>query len=281
MSTSPHLQLPFILPGQAQKHVTHNEALLALDALTQLAVLDRHLSAPPADPELGDRYIVAVAPTGAWAGNAAAIAAYDGAAWLFHLPQPGWRAFVVDEAGFVTWNGAGWSAEIGLDGSVPRLGVNALADGTNRLAAKSDAILFSHDDVTPGSGDMRLTLNKLGAASSATLLYQTGYSGRAEIGTAGDDALHVKVSPDGSAWQEALAIDAATASVGLGTANPSTRLHVAGPVRVGQYAVAALPDAAASGAGAMIHVTDEAGGGVLAFSDGADWRRVTDRAVVS
>lgn len=31
----------------------------------------------------------------------------------------------------------------------------------------------------------------------------------------------------------------------------------------------------------MVYVTDEAGGGVPAFSDGTDWRRVTDRAVVS
>jgi hypothetical protein len=33
--------------------------------------------------------------------------------------------------------------------------------------------------------------------------------------------------------------------------------------------------------GAIIYVSNEAGGGVLAFGDGALWRRVTDRAVVS
>ena len=31
--TSSNLKLPFILPSQAQKHVTHNEALQILDAL--------------------------------------------------------------------------------------------------------------------------------------------------------------------------------------------------------------------------------------------------------
>jgi len=35
------------------------------------------------------------------------------------------------------------------------------------------------------------------------------------------------------------------------------------------------------GAGALLYVTDEAGGAVMAFSDGTNWRRVTDRAVVS
>ena len=47
------------------------------------------------------------------------------------------------------------------------------------------------------------------------------------------------------------------------------------------YTVAGVPDAAASGAGAMIYVSDETGGAVPAFSDGTNWRRVTDRAVIS
>ena len=47
------------------------------------------------------------------------------------------------------------------------------------------------------------------------------------------------------------------------------------------HTVAGVPSAAKAGPGAMIYVTDEAGGGVPAFSDGANWRRVTDRAVIS
>jgi hypothetical protein len=43
--------------------------------------------------------------------------------------------------------------------------------------------------------------------------------------------------------------------------------------------VAKLPEPAP--AGKMIFVSDEAGGAVVAFSDGSDWRRMTDRAVVS
>jgi hypothetical protein len=54
-----HLLLPYILAAQAQKHVTHNEALRILDGLVQLSVLDRDLAAPPASPADGDRYIVA------------------------------------------------------------------------------------------------------------------------------------------------------------------------------------------------------------------------------
>lgn len=50
--------------------------------------------------------------------------------------------------------------------------------------------------------------------------------------------------------------------------------------RVKSYTVSGLPDAA-SNTGGIIFVSDEAGGAVIAFSDGTDWRRVTDRNVVS
>ena len=45
------------------------------------------------------------------------------------------------------------------------------------------------------------------------------------------------------------------------------------------YTTSTLPSAAV--AGAMIYVTNEAGGAVPAFSDGTNWRRVTDRAIVT
>lgn len=45
------------------------------------------------------------------------------------------------------------------------------------------------------------------------------------------------------------------------------------------YTVATLP--AATTAAQIIYVSNEAGGAVLAFSDGTNWRRVTDRAIVS
>lgn len=46
------------------------------------------------------------------------------------------------------------------------------------------------------------------------------------------------------------------------------------------FAKANLPSAADNPYG-MIYVTDEVGGAVPAFSDGTNWRRATDRAVVS
>ena len=63
-----NLLVPWILAAQAQKHVTHNEALRLLDGLVQLSVLDRDLTTPPGSPADGDRYIVASGGTGSWAG---------------------------------------------------------------------------------------------------------------------------------------------------------------------------------------------------------------------
>src|ERR1700682_3996813 len=45
------------------------------------------------------------------------------------------------------------------NGTLTKLGINTAADTTNRLALKFNAALFSHDDVTPGTGDMRIVLN--------------------------------------------------------------------------------------------------------------------------
>ena len=54
----------------------------------------------------------------------------------------------------------------------------------------------------------------------------------------------------------------------------------AAPLRLAAFAVAAVPPAAAWPRG-LVFVPDEAGGPTLAFSDGTDWRRVQDGAVIS
>ena len=52
------------------------------------------------------------------------------------------------------------------------------------------------------------------------------------------------------------------------------------PLILAEYTVATVPNAAEWERG-IIYVSDETGGATLAFSDGSDWRRVQDRAVVS
>ncbi|MGL4324973.1 MAG: DUF2793 domain-containing protein [Beijerinckiaceae bacterium] len=274
MPSSTLIQLPLLAAAQAQKHVTHNEAIALLDALVHLSVLTRAATAPPAAPADGDRYIIPASATGPWSGQTGAIAARIDGAWVFVTPRTGWRAWIEDENALAIFNGTGWTRHI--TEQTGQLGINAAADSTNRLVVSSSASLFNH----AGNGH-QLKLNKASAGDTVALLYQTAFSGRAEVGLAGDDALHIKVSADGALWHEAIVIDPATGRTGIGTAAPSSTLHVAGTVRVGQYAKAALPSASANGAGALIYVSDESDGPVMAFSDGTAWRRVTDRAIVS
>lgn len=107
--TTPLLALPLIAAAQAQKHVTHNEALLALDALTQLAVLDRTRVSPPTAPLAGDRHIIAAGASGEWAGRDGALALHTGEGWAFLTPRAGWRAYVAAERLTLIHTGAGWS----------------------------------------------------------------------------------------------------------------------------------------------------------------------------
>lgn len=95
---TPNLSLPLLMPSQAQKHVTHNEALCMLDMLCQLSAKDVHVDNAPITPAQGDVYLLGSAPTGDWNGQAHAIAAYDGVGWRFVTPRTGWRAFVESSA---------------------------------------------------------------------------------------------------------------------------------------------------------------------------------------
>lgn len=321
---TPNLKLPYILPSQAQKHVTHNEAIRALDALVQLAVLARTLIAPPASPADGDRHIVASGATGAWAGRAGQVAAWQDGGWGFFVPLAGWRAWVIAESKLAVFDGTAWTDVSGgggiLDGDkgdiavfggganwtiepdavtnakianmangtlkgratagtgdpedltpaqaktllaltasdianapsggiaavnvqaalneldagklsvaggsvagnlavAGNLGVNATADATNRLSVSSTAVLFNN----AGNG-VQVKVNKAAAADTASFLFQTGFSGRAEIGLTADDDFHFKVSANGSAFFESLWI---SGSSGLVTVKNGMRLDPA------------------------------------------------------
>ena len=52
------------------------------------------------------------------------------------------------------------------------------------------------------------------------------------------------------------------------------------PTVLKSYTVATAP-AAASWTGAIVYVSDETGGAIPAFSDGTNWRRVSDRTIIS
>lgn len=357
MSRSPLLDLALIQASQAQKHITHNEALLVLDGLVQLAVLSRSQDTPPTDPEDGARYVVAGGGQGDWAGHGGKLARRHAGAWMFHAPRAGWLAWVVDEERLLLHDGEAWRD---LPAAFGTLGVNAVADATNRLAVRGPASLFDG-----GTASHSLKVNKAAAGDTAGVTFQSGYSGRAELGLLGSDDFQLKVSADGVGWVQAVTIDQANGhvgvgkapgparldvsggirgmssiavflqfvntgssgtqawigipdwnrsafyiygaqadimsmydtptrshrlfaggservriasggEVGVGTATPTARLHVAGPVRTGSYLKAALPSAASVGAGTLAYVSDAAGGAQFGYSDGSQWLKLRD-----
>ncbi len=108
MPDSPNLVLPYLSAAQAQKHVTHNEAVRLLDGMVQLAVISRILTAPPGSPVDGARYIVASGATGLWMGWDLNVAFYVDGAWVRLIPRVGWLAYSVADTAFYSWSGSAW-----------------------------------------------------------------------------------------------------------------------------------------------------------------------------
>jgi len=203
MQQTPLLKLPMIMPSQAQKHVTHNEALMLVDAVAQLAVIDRFLATPPVSPTEGDRYIVPPSAVGEWTGRETEVAVWTDGAWRYLEPNSGWRCWAEGDNAELVFDGSAWidaaTASLSLH-DLAGIGINGAYDVGAPLAVHGPSSLFT------GSAGHRMKINKPVASDTASLLFQTGYSGRAELGTTGADDFRVKVSSDGSVWKEALVI---------------------------------------------------------------------------
>lgn len=205
MQDTPNLKLPYILQAQAQKHVTHNEAIRALDALVQMSVSDAALSVPPSEVADGARYIVASPADGAWTGHEDEIAAMQDGAWAFYTPAGGWLAWNSSNETLLVFSNGNWQTATsgsGSPNSVDRLGIGATADDVNRLAVRSAASLFDN-----AGQDHQMKINRASDGDTASLLMQTAYTGEAEMGLSGPGGFALKVSMDGTAWHDALRVD--------------------------------------------------------------------------
>lgn len=318
MEESANLDLPYIMPSQAQKHVTHNEALARLDAIVQLGVLDRHLTVPPGSPADGDRYIVAAAATGAWTGWDLSVASWYAGAWLRLVPREGWLCWVADEDNILFWNGAAWQPLIAAN-----LGAVAKA-GDSMTGALSVAVTtgFNFEAVTDGAGNPLRGTKYIEATGGPIFI---GRKARGSLASpaalqSGDTILGFR----GYGWNNtgadgfvdasrgvAFLLEAAenwtTVATGtqirffvtpngngaLGNGVEHTRLANDGSLQMGgantvinaarhpvlrSYTVAGVPSA--SQAGQLIYVSNGASNKRLAVSDGTNWRW-PDGAVVS
>jgi len=105
---TPNLELPFIMPAQAQKHVTHNEAIELLDMIVQLTLESTGATSPPVSPQEGQSWALGQQPSGGWAGQGGAIAAWRGGGWIFVTPRDGWMAWVKNDAELHVSTGSVW-----------------------------------------------------------------------------------------------------------------------------------------------------------------------------
>lgn len=229
---SPNLSLPFIQAAQAQKHVTHNEAVELLDVIVQMALEALDAQTPPSNAVEGQAWAIGTGATDVWAGRDGEIAAWHGGGWLFVTPNVGWLAWDKTTAALYAQTPTGWEAQSGGTPDFQNLtgvGINAASDSTNKLAVAADATLLTHN----GAGH-QLKLNKANASDTASLLFQSNWNGHAEMGLAGDTDFSIKVSPDGANFTQAAKFDVNTGvmqTVGIS----GTSVNV-GPDAVGSFA---------------------------------------------
>ncbi len=229
--------------------------------MAQLVIEEIDVDTAPATPGDGSVFGISQTPDGDWATRPGQIAIWMNGGWEYLVPRAGWHGYVKSAGDVFVHDGTAWFPQGASSiSSVPELGIGTSADATNRLSVSSPASLFSHS-----GDDHRMVLNKASAAATTSLLFQSDWSGRAEIGLTGSEDLQVKVSPDGSSFNDAVRIDAASGVFDL-------RAAQSGQVSVGSDAVANVSLPITAGFVLLARVDGAAAatdhGGIFVFSDG-------------
>lgn len=100
--------LPIMTSAQAQKHVTFNEAMIRLEAVSQVSVINTITLTPPASPSDGDSYVIGSVATGVWLGRENDIAVWSNSQWLYATPTEGWLIFDQAQGTHLKWDGIAW-----------------------------------------------------------------------------------------------------------------------------------------------------------------------------
>jgi Protein of unknown function (DUF2793) len=100
--------LPFIIAGQAQKEVAHNEALILIDALLGVTVVAVGALTPPVSPTLGQAWIVGNGAVGVWSDKTHQLARFTAAGWRFSLLTEGFAVWSLADSKFARRTATGW-----------------------------------------------------------------------------------------------------------------------------------------------------------------------------
>lgn len=173
MAETTRLALPLLAPAQSQKHVTVNEALSRLDALTQMVLSGMATTVPPLSPAEGETHVVGPGAGGAWSGQDGAVALFLNNGWAFLQPAAGWRAWDMVSGVPVVFDGVAWAEGAG-------------AMSSNGAGFLHRSVEFDHA-VSPGA-----TSTVLAAITGDTIVY--GVTGRVLSPIGGAASFEIGVS---------------------------------------------------------------------------------------
>lgn len=106
--TTSRLGLPMLAAAQAQKEMTHNEALTLLDIAVQPVVAAVAPVTIPQAPTPGQCWIVGAGASGDWSGHEGALAAWTDGGWRFIAPFEGMAAWSIADGITVRRVGDRW-----------------------------------------------------------------------------------------------------------------------------------------------------------------------------
>lgn len=166
-------------------------------------------------------------------------------------------------------------APSGSGASLTSLNPSALGTGTGAVSVLAGGS-NQNVEVTPsGTGAVWLLSATSGAGIKA---FPSGVLPAVDFTYSGTTRTRI-IGADGGGWDISLRSQGGNGSIWL-IPDGSGDIYLQSPAVLASYTVGTVPTASAHTRG-MIWVSNETGGATPAFSDGTDWRRVSDRAVVS
>ncbi len=213
-----NLGLPLLIPNQAQKEITHNEALIILDNLIQNTVITKNLNIPPQEPKTNDLYIVGENASDVWLNKDFQLAFYDNG-WRFIEPKEGITFWVKDEDCQYTYDGENWIITDEISNKKINLielndvKVNNIKNGEFlRFNGNKFINTKSLDNVENLSTNI-LNINKSEETATASCILQDNSINKIEFGLIQSDNFTLKVSNNGENWKDSFVVDIESGNV--------------------------------------------------------------------
>lgn len=209
MAKTAQLNLPLLMPSQAQKHVTVNEALVRLDAAVQLRVESSTVAIPPEPSSDGTGFLVPSDAVGAWQDRGGRIAIWSNGGWIFLAPKAGWRAWDDSHGGYQVFDGTAWQRD-------------AIAVSSGGAATGWRVVEFDHDVAAGGENATSVLI-----PGGAQVL---GVTGRVVVALAGSGLTGWRIGVSGSENRYGSGIGKALNSVLVGLSGSPVTYYAPTPL---------------------------------------------------